>query len=168
MTNETKMMTKTETKERLRRLTQLARKAEGVASNAPVEVGTRNYPVQTDVVPTQRECYGPEGDDLFDIGHWNEVLGETWVRTPGAVVHLYVYERSWTYGQELIGVVVGWMGNGSEEPRLIDVDGKAVSLGRCSFYDCDREATKECGMCSFVLCPDHTGRSGICAGMRHC
>lgn len=160
------MMTKTETKERLRKLTQLARKAERVPSNATVEVGTREYPVNSDRLPTRSDCY-PEGDDLYDIAHWNSVLDETWMRTPGAVVHLYVRTAAGLDNSELAGVVIGWMGNGDEEPRLIDVDGRAVTLGRCSFYDCENEATKKCGMCNFVLCPDHTGRSGICAGMRH-
>lgn len=169
MTKMTEKMNKTETTKRLRTLTRLAREAEGMPANAPVEVGTRNYPVNSTRVPTQDECY-PEGDDLFDIGLWNFAVDEAWMRTPGAVVHLYVSTPGSLNDRELIGVCVGWMGYEDEEPRLIDVDGRAVSLGRCSFYDCDKEAKHNCFMCKFVLCDDHAtvrGSTAMCAGMRH-
>ena len=120
-------LTKKDAAARLKTLAADARRAEGVSPNAKVEVGFRSNPMTT-ADPDQEETFSPkdaEGhpDDLADYGTLSEGSTDPDVARDGAIVHLYVRDGT-TTSSDLAGVVVGWMGSGSEPPRVVQVDGQ--------------------------------------------
>lgn len=128
------MFTKTETAKRLRVIAAEGKRLNNLPSNSKAEVGLRVLPQHADNAAEALAKRYVEGDDLADFRDLDGA--EESLRTPGAVVHVYLFTRGvpgddW----DLESVVVGWLGTPGQEPVLLDTDGRAC-------YQADEEPTE--------------------------
>ena len=121
------VFSKTETARRLRVIAAEGKRLNGIPTYSKAEVGLR---IKQQWAATAAEAidlaFVPD-DDLSDFTNLDGV--EEDLRTPGAVVHVYLYTRNSPSDEwDLYSVVVGWLGTPDREPVMLWVDGTRVAM----------------------------------------
>lgn len=121
---------KTETIRRVRKAGVMVRQHAGAATNTTVEVG--QWTVEQVMAEMHTEAHWEawhatqaEGDLCDFLTDWPSIGADDHCRTPGAVVAIYVYDRS-DGGEGLLHTYDVWLGNAVTEPVLLTADGRRV------------------------------------------
>ena len=124
--------TKTETIRRVRKAGVMVRRHAGAAANTTVEVGQWTVEQVMPEMATEEHwatwhATQSEGD-LFDfLTDWSSIGTDDHCRTIGAVVAIYVYDRS-DGGEGLLNTYDVWLGNADSAPDRAASDAAVLRL----------------------------------------